>query len=144
MWMIWLGAALALGVVEMMIVDLIFLMFAGGALAAMVAALLGAPIAVQFVVFALVSVVLLFAVRPAAIDWMERSNPHTLTNAQALVGKSARTVLDVTNTGGRVKLQGEVWTARTARPGDVIPAGTDVVVTAIDGAIAVVDRAAQL
>lgn len=143
MWMIWLGAALALGVIEMMTVDFIFLMFAGGALAAMVAALLGAPILVQILVFAIVAVVLLFVVRPLAKDWMDRSSPHTLTNAQALVGKPAHAVMDVTPTGGRIKLQGEVWTARTALPNDVIPMGSDVVVVAIDGAIAVVDRAGQ-
>lgn len=65
-----------LGVVEMLTVDLIFLMFAGGAVAAMLAALLGGPLWVQILVFALVSVVLLLGVRPYARRALERSLPR--------------------------------------------------------------------
>ncbi|UNX56077.1 NfeD family protein [Georgenia sp. TF02-10] len=138
-WLWWLGGALVLGVVEMLTVDLIFLMFAGGAVAAMLAALLGGPLWVQILVFALVSVVLLLGVRPYARRALERSLPTTTTNVAAHVGREAVVLMDVTDRAGRVKLAGEVWTARAARPGLVLPVGASVVVVRIDGAQAVVD-----
>ncbi|MDD9205723.1 NfeD family protein, partial [Georgenia sp. 10Sc9-8] len=116
-----------------------FLMFAGGALAAMLVALLGAPLWAQVLVFAVVSVVLLMAVRPWAKDWLARSSPTTNTNARAHVGRPATVLIDVTEHAGRVKLMGEVWTARAAQPGAVLPAGTTARVVRIDGAIAVVE-----
>lgn len=129
-----------LGIIEMLTVDLIFLMFAGGAVAAMSAALLGAPVAVQVLVFTAVSVALLFLARPPLKDWMARTSPETLTNAQALVGAEAVVVAEVTENGGRVKLRGEVWSARAAIDNDIIPVDDEVIVTRIDGAIAVVQR----
>ncbi|MPV35781.1 NfeD family protein [Georgenia subflava] len=142
-WLWWLGAALVLGVVEMLTVDLIFLMFAGGALAAVVATMLGAPFWAQVLVFAVVSVVLLFAVRPWAKDLLLRSTPDTLTNIAAHVGREATVLLDVTDRAGRVKLAGEVWTARAALPGAVLATGTTVRVVRIEGAIAVVESTAD-
>jgi membrane protein implicated in regulation of membrane protease activity len=142
-WLWWLGAALVLGVVEMLTVDLIFLMFAGGALAAMFVALLGAPFWVQILVFAIVSASLLFVVRPWAKRFLDRSTPDTATNIAAHVGREATVLIDVTEHAGRVKLAGEVWTARAARPGSVLPTGTTVRVLRIDGATAVVDATAD-
>lgn len=139
-WMWWLGAALILGVVEMLTVDLVFVMFVGGALAAMVVALLGLPAWVQVVTFALVSWALLQVARPAAKAWIESSTPDTKTNVDALIGRNARVVHEVTEETGRVKFSGEVWTARSARRGEVFAVGEDVVVTAINGAIAMVAR----
>ncbi len=140
MWMWWLAVGLIVGVVEMLTVDFIFIMFVGGALAAMIVALLGAPLWMQVVVFAVVSVALLLLARPPVKAWVARTTPDILTNAQALVGADARTLVEVTETGGRIKMRGEVWTARTEIPGDVIPPDTEVVVSQIDGAIAVVTR----
>lgn len=137
-WLWWLGAALVLGVVEMLTVDLIFLMFAGGALAAGGVALLGAPLWAQILAFAVVSTVLLVAVRPWAIGYLKRSTPDTVTNVAAHVGRTAEVLIDVTDRAGRVKLVGEVWTARAAEPGTVLPAGTTVQVVRIEGATAVV------
>lgn len=142
-WMWWLGGALVLGVVEVLTVGLVFLMFAGGALAGMVLALLGAPGWVQVVAFALVSVALLFLARPAAKNWLLRATPETRTNAEALIGTTARVVLEVSDTGGRVKVVGEVWSARSANPDEVFPVDQDVMITGINGAIALVSRLEQ-
>ncbi|QDB79079.1 NfeD family protein [Georgenia sp. 311] len=137
-WLWWLGGALVLGVVEMLTVDLIFLMFAGGALAGGGVALLGGPLWAQIAAFAVVSTVLLVAVRPWAIGYLKRSTPDTVTNVAAHVGRTAEVLMDVTDRAGRVKLVGEVWTARTAEPGTVLPTGTTVQVVRIDGATAIV------
>ena len=139
-WMWWLGGALILGVVEMLTVDLVFVMFAGGALAAMIVALLGLPAWAQVLTFALISWALLQVARPTAKAWIEASTPDTKTNVDALIGRSARVVHEVTEDSGRVKFSGEVWTARSANRGEVFTVGEDVVVTAINGAIAMVAR----
>ena len=65
-WLWWIGAALVLGVIETLTVDLTFLMFAGGAVGGAIAAALGASFLVQVIVFAVVSTLLLAAVRPWA------------------------------------------------------------------------------
>ncbi|UFU04329.1 NfeD family protein [Ruania suaedae] len=137
-WLWWLGAALVLGVVEMLTVDLLFLMLAGGAVAAAVAGLLGAPFLVQLLVAAVVAVLLLFGVRPWALARLKATTPEAKTGIDAQIGRLATVVADVTDRAGRVKLSGEVWTARNEQRGTVLPAGTDVVVVRIEGATAYV------
>lgn len=138
MWLVWLVTAIVLGIVEMLTVDLIFLMLAGGAAAGTLVALAGAPIWVQAVVAALVALTLLVVVRPWVKEMLQRSTPDTPMNVRALVGQIAQTLSEVTDRDGRVKLNGEVWSARTAA--DVLPRpeGEDVRVVEIDGAFAVV------
>lgn len=139
-WVLWLAGALLLGVVEVLVVDLVFLMFAGGALAAVPVAALGAPLWAQILTFSLVSGILLVAVRPWALRTFRQSVPETATNVAAHVGRSGVVVMDVTAHAGRIKLAGEVWTARAAEPGAVLPVGATVRVVRIEGATAVVEQ----
>lgn len=136
-WLWWAGTALMLLVIEMVTVDLIFLMLAGGAVAAMITALIGGGLWPQVITFAVVAVILLFAARPPLKSWMLRKTPTTRTNARALIGRQAVVVQDVSGAGGRVKLAGEVWSARTDTD-ELVATGSAVTVTSIDGAIAVV------
>lgn len=131
MWGIWAIIALVLLIVEMFTVDFTFLMLAGGAFAAMLTAIFTDSWAVQLVVFAVVSVVLLGFVRP----WVRRhvnSAPTKKSNVYAYVGKTARTLTDVTETAGRAKVGGEVWSAKTEDGS--IPQGTEAAVIGVDGA----------
>ncbi|QWW20458.1 NfeD family protein [Schaalia sp. 19OD2882] len=136
-WFWWVLAAVALGVIEVLSVDLIFLMFGIGALAAALASALGAPLWVQVGVFAVVSLLLLFLVRPWAKSHLARSVPNVRTNSQGLVGEVAVVRDRVTSLEGRVLLAGEEWSARADQNWE-IPVGTRVRVLAIDGATAVV------
>lgn len=136
-WVWWLAAALLLGVIQVLTVDLIFLMFAGGALAATITAAVGGPVWAQIVAFGLVSSLLLVAVRPWAMRKFAFSTPETATNVAAHIGRHAMVVADVSDRAGRVKLAGEVWTARLEGAG-VIPVGASVQVVRIDGATAVI------
>lgn len=137
-WLWWFGLALVLGVIELLTVDLTFLMLAGGAAAGGLAGALGAPFWVQIIVGVVVAVLLLVLVRPMAVDKLHKSTPEAVTNVRAHVGRVATVLSDVTERSGRVKLEGEVWSARAATPGQMLAAGTMVVVTSIDGATAVV------
>jgi membrane protein implicated in regulation of membrane protease activity len=138
-WLIWLGAALGAGLAEMLSLDFFFLMLAGGGLAAAGTAAFGGSFPLQVLVFASVSAVLLVTVRPPLKRWSDRSTPLQATGTTALVGREARTITEVTTSGGQVKLAGEVWTARAA-PGSLpLEPHTIARVVAIDGATAVVE-----
>jgi len=136
-WLWWLGAALVLGIGEMLSLGLVLLMLVGGALAGALAAALGAPVWVQAAVAVVVSVLLLGALRPWLLRHLRRREPLVETNVAALVGRDGVTVTPVAAEGGRAKLGGEVWTARTT--GARLATGTRVRVTRIDGATAVVE-----
>lgn len=138
LWFVWVGFALLLGIVEVATLDFTAAMFVVGALAAAGVSLAGGSFTVQVVAFSAVSLVLLVAVRPYARTWLMRNAPVVHTGADALTGRAAVVLSEVTTRGGQVKLAGEVWSARTAGAGTVLGVGIDVRVVAIDGATAVV------
>jgi membrane protein implicated in regulation of membrane protease activity len=137
----WLALALALAAFEVASIDFVFLMFVVGALAGGAAAALGAPFALQVLVGVSVSLLMLGVVRPVVVRRIH-GGPPTLTGAAALVGTTARVVEAVTEHGGRVKIGGEVWSARStsdgAAPVVTIMPGEPVRVVSIEGATAVV------
>lgn len=137
-WYWWIGAALLLVVVEMVSLDLVLIMFAGGAIAAGVASALGLGLVGQIVVFGVVSSLLLFSLRPWLLKYLRQRTPLVETGVAALAGRTGTVVSEVDDESGRIKLLGEVWTARSL--GAVtFPVGADVRVVRIDGATAVVD-----
>ncbi|WP_454043662.1 NfeD family protein [Cellulosimicrobium sp. Marseille-Q8652] len=137
-WLWWVGGALVFALIEIISLDLVLIMFAGGALAAAGVNAAGGPLWLQILTFAVVSVILLLTLRPWLLRGLRDRVPLTETNVAAHVGRAALAVDQVTEVGGRVKLVGEVWTARTEPDAPPIPAGADVRVLRIDGATAVV------
>lgn len=137
MW--WFIAAVALGAVEIFTLDLTFLMLAGGALAGGVVVLAGGPVWLAFLVAVVVSAALMLALRPWLLrNLRKRGAALVETNVAALVGAKARTIDEVTEIAGRVKLNGEVWSARVPDDGLPIPEGAEVIVRKIVGATAIV------
>ncbi|MFD8261273.1 NfeD family protein [Streptomyces griseoluteus] len=136
-WVWWLVVAVALGIPLVVTAMPEFGMLAVGAVAAAGAAGLGFGIVVQVLAFVIVSVALIAVVRPIAARHSSR-RPHLPTGIDALKGRQAVVLERVDGTGGRVKLAGEIWSARaldTARAYDV---GQEVDVVDIDGATALV------
>jgi membrane protein implicated in regulation of membrane protease activity len=140
-WLWWVGGALLLAIAETVSVQLVFLMFAVGALAGALTSALGATEPVQIVVAGATSLLLLFALRPWLLRRLRLRVPLVETNSAALVAREAVVVATTTENGGRVKIGGEVWTARAARDGEVYPPGAEVRVIRIEGATAVVSDA---
>jgi membrane protein implicated in regulation of membrane protease activity len=138
-WAAWLGLAVVLAVVEMLSLDLVLLMFAIGALAAAAAAGLGAPVFVTVPLFAIVSLLLLFLVRPSVVAKLH-AGPTLQTGHANLVGTTAVVVEPVDARQGRVQLRGELWSARTELDA-AYDTGAEVLVIRIDGATAVVTSA---
>lgn len=138
--LVWLGIALGLGIVETLTVDFTFLMFAGGALGGAGAAAFGLGVPGQVITASVVSVLLLGLVRPWLKRRFSQRQRHAI-GASAQVGRTVEVLDTVTATGGRVRLAGEVWSART-EAADVLAPGEPAVVVRIDGATAVVARPA--
>jgi membrane protein implicated in regulation of membrane protease activity len=137
-WLLWIAAALVAGLLEITSLDFVFAMLVAGALAAAGAAFLGYSFTVQTLVFAGTSAVGLAVVRPAIKKWATRNSPFIPTNVDALQGKRAEALTEITDRTGSVKLDGETWSARCDPGAALIPAGELVQVVQIDGATAVV------
>lgn len=135
MW--WLIAAVGLGIPLVVTAMPEFGMFAVGALGGAATAGMGGGIVAQVIVFVVVSVALLVFVRPLA--YRNRQRPEQRSGVEALKGKQA-VVLERVDSGadGRIKLGGEVWSARALEAGRVFDPGQHVDVVEIDGATAVV------
>lgn len=143
-WLWWLAAALVLAIAELAVVDFTFLMLAGAAVIAAGAAGMGTSVTVQVITFAVAAVVLLFVVRPWARRHVEESTPGAKTNVFLYENESAVTLTEVSATSGRVKLMGEVWSARTEDGMPAIPADQSVRVARVEGAFAIVTTAEQM
>jgi len=136
-WIVWLIVAAVLGVAELLTTTLAFGLIA---LAAVVAAVVGAfhlDLSLQLAAFVVAAGAGLVFVRPIAIRHIKQP-PALRTGTAALVGRSAIVLEEVSEHGGRVRIDGEEWSSRPYDETLVIPVGTKVDVMHIKGATAVV------
>ena len=136
-WAAWLGLAVLLGVVEVTTLDLTFAMLAAGALAGAATGLVTDNFVVQALVALVVAVAMLAVVRPVALRHL-RTPLAIRTGTDALVGQRGLVIEAVDGNSGRIKLKGEIWSARTYDPATSIEAGRSVEIVQIDGATALV------
>ncbi|WP_228984327.1 NfeD family protein [Streptomyces sp. DH12] len=136
-WVWWLIAAVGLGIPLVLTAMPEFGMFSVGAVAGAATAGLGFGVVAQVVVFVAVSVALVAVVRPIAARHRE-DRPQHASGIDALKGRQATVLERVDGAGGRVKLAGEVWSARSYAPDQVFDVGEQVDVVDIDGATALV------
>lgn len=138
-WVVWAIAAAVLAAGEAASAALVLGPIALAAAVAAIVAAAGAGVAVQAIAFVLASAATLGILRPIATRHL-RLPPHVRTGAAALVGTSATVLEQVDRDGGRVKIGGEVWSARSYDEDQVLEPGTRVEVLKIDGATALVAR----
>ncbi|NGO68949.1 NfeD family protein [Streptomyces boncukensis] len=136
-WFVWLLAAAALGAAEFFTLTLVFGLLAGAALVAAVVAGVGIGLLGQLVALGVAAAAGLVVVRPVALRHMVQP-PLTREGSDALIGKRAEVIREVTATGGLIKLSGEDWSARALDESQVIPVGALVDVMEIEGATAIV------
>jgi membrane protein implicated in regulation of membrane protease activity len=136
-WVWWLIGAAALGIPLVLTAMPELGMLAVGAVAAAVTAGLGGDTVLQVLVFAVVSVALIAVVRPVAARHRAQ-RPELATGVEALKGRSALVLERVDATGGRIKLAGEIWSARSLDSDLAYETGQEVDVVEIDGATAIV------
>lgn len=136
----WLAFFIILLVIEILTLGLTTIWFAGGALVAFIACLLGAGLGLQIALFAVVSVVLLFFTRPLALKYLNKRT--TKTNVESLIGKTAKVTVPIDNYQGvgAAMLNGLEWTARSVKDEETIAAGTLVTVVEISGVKLIVKK----
>ena len=129
---VWLALMILFNCMESATVSMTSLWFAAGALVALIASLLHAPVALQVVLFLAVSIALLWLLRPIARKYF---TPKLMrTNVDAVIGTEGIVTAQVDNlkATGAVKLGALEWTARSTS-GEPIEPGTRVKVDRIEG-----------
>lgn len=139
-WLVWAIVAVVLGIGEMVTPGLFFLgPLALSAGAAALTSLFGGGLALSLIVFILAAVASLAFLRPIARRHM-RMPVLSRTGTDALVGRKAIVTRRIDAHGGRVRIGGEEWSARTYLDGQVVEEGTSVDVIQIEGATALVSE----
>lgn len=135
---LWLAGAILFAIIEWISATTAdSLWFSVGALAAMLVALFTDSLTAQLLVFVIVSLIAVLLLRPLV---KKHINPHTTpTNADRLIGATATVIQPVDNTKavGQVKIQGQVWTARS-EDDSALEEGTEVTVVRLEGVKAIV------
>ncbi len=138
-WIVWLALILAFAIIEVTTLEFTFLMLALGSLGGLLSGLLGLPWWAQIIVAGILSIALLFAVRPPLLRALKRGGDPARSNVDALIGLHGVVTVDFSGTANHVKLaNGETWTAQPVDAESALVEGEKVIVTAIEGATAVV------
>ena len=129
----WLISFVVLILIEIATLGLTTIWFAGGALAATIAAALGVPIYWQLALFLVISIALLIFTRPIAVKYFNKDRVRT--NVESLVGRSAIVISEIDNLQGigQVSVNGQEWSARSEMENGRFPVGAVVVIVAISG-----------
>jgi membrane protein implicated in regulation of membrane protease activity len=136
-WVLWMIAAGVLAVGEILTISFFMGPIALAAVTAAIVALAGGGVALQWIVFTVMSAGSLLVLRPIARRHLHM--PAQLrTGTAALVGSTAVVIDRVDRDGGTVRLAGEVWSARSYDEDHAFEPGTRVEVLKIDGATALV------
>ncbi|WP_045878260.1 NfeD family protein [Pseudofrankia sp. DC12] len=137
--LVWFIVAGGLTIAELLTGGLYLLMFALAAAVAGIVALVGGGLVWELLAFVLAAGGLTFGLRPIAARHLNTA-PLLATGAQALVGAEGVVLEQVDRYDGRVKIKGEIWSARAYPDGIVIATGSEVRVLRIDGATAIVHQ----
>lgn len=129
----WLVLLIIAIVVEVLTMGLTSIWFAGGALVAILLALLNAPIWLQIVLFFAVSLLLLFFTRPVAVKYFNRDRVRT--NVESMVGRQAIVTSEIDNLQGigQVTVGSQEWSARSLDDKQRIAVGSVVIVVSVSG-----------
>ena len=132
---LWFSVVVLTLVIESQTADLVSIWFAPGAFVAMILAFCDVHIAIQLAVFVGLTVLGLILAFTIIRPRMKANNKVEKTNADALVGKLALVEEDLDNTAaqGVVKINGQLWAARTENPNDHPAKGDWVVIVRVEG-----------
>lgn len=129
---IWLSLIILFTIVEAVTPAIVSVWFALGAFFSLITAAFNAPLWVQIITFIAISTLALILTRPLVKRKLHKD--ITPTNIDILIGKTAIVLENINNAEevGAVKIQGKIWSAQSV-DGSEIPAGSSIVITAIEG-----------
>jgi len=133
---IWVFLSVLCAIIEVFTLGLTTIWFAIAALVMVFLSFLPIQLVYQVMIFLAISAVLLFFTRPIAVKKLKIGREKT--NVDSLVGKSALVTKKITEFDrGEVKLNGQIWTAKTEN-GSVLDEGSKCEVVRIEGVHAIV------
>jgi membrane protein implicated in regulation of membrane protease activity len=140
--LLWLALGVVLVVAEALTGTLVLLMIGAGAIAAAVAAALGAPLLAQLLIFAVVSALSVWVLRPIIRRHFVPTviDPAAMDGAKVLEGAGGEVLEQVTTEAGLVKVEGELWSARAYDATQVLEPGERIRVIEVRGNTAMVWR----
>ena len=144
-WILWVLLGVILIIAEIFTPGFVLLWFGAGAIAAALAALVGAGYPFQFLIFFVVSIALTAASRTIFTKYLMRdegegsykSGADSLPGQVGMVVAASRGALSE----GAVKVYGSTWTAYPAEGEEPLEAGARVIVESVRGASIYVRRA---
>ena len=137
--LIWMGLLLVFGIGEALTIGLTSIWFAAGALAALICSLAGGGMALQIILFFVVSTLSLAALRPIAQKYI--NSKVEATNVDSIIGRQVLVTEKISNlkATGTVQINGLTWSARSADNSD-IPVGTPVRILRVEGVKVFVEK----
>lgn len=136
---LWIGIAVIMLVVEACTMGLTTIWFAGGALAAMIASFITDSFLMQLLVFAVVSLILVYFTRPLAVKKVNMK--AVKTNVDAVIGEKGIAQSDIrVNERGTVRADNKLWTAVLAEGSPDVNTGDTVIVERIEGVKLIVKK----
>ena len=138
--LVWLAVAIIFSVIELATMGLVTIWFAAGALVALLLSMVGAPVLLQVAAFLVVSVAVLFLVRPLAAKYV--NSKAKKTNIDAIIGRRLVVKKEIDNLKGtgKIDMDGSTWLAASTIDNIIIPEGTTVRVVKVVGAKLIVER----
>lgn len=141
LWLAWLLVSLLCLVLELTNGDFFIMCFAIGGVVAAIVSAFSDSFTLQVIVFAVVSALSIFFVRPFALKYLHKNKDNRVSNADAIIGRIGKVTESIAANGhGRVKVDGDSWKAVTAN-NLAIEEGTTVRIVALNSIIVTVERA---
>ena len=137
MWQIWAVIAVICLILELSSGDFFIICFSIGAVFALISAVVGLSIYWQIFIFAIFSLLSVLFVRPVALRWLHKNEPHKPSNADALLGRTGKVTEAISiGNSGYVQIDGDMWKAVSSTD---IPIGTTVRVIGRESTIITVE-----
>ena len=139
LWLLWIILAVVCLIIEVSSFDFFVTCFAIGAVGAMIGALIGLPWWVQVLIWAVVSVLSIWFVRPSLTRRLHKTGEERVSNADALIGKEGLVIEAIPEGGhGYVKVDGDEWRSLSS-DGSAIAKGTRVRIVSRDSIVMTVE-----
>lgn len=135
LWQVWLIVSFLCLIIELTNGDFFIFCFAVGGVGGLMTSLVTDSLTAQIIVFAIVSVLSIFFIRPIMLKYFHRKDSDRKSNAEALIGRIGKVTDPIAEAGyGYVQIDGDSWKAHTT-DGHAIAAGQKVEVLKMDSII---------